>query len=105
MLQGQSIIQQDVETQKGIVVEVQDYMHGQSNYHINLQKDKVAIQREAEILEASPPIGRGGLEGAEWLETNGLGGWSGSTIIGCNTRGYHGLLIAATKPRKENRFN
>jgi hypothetical protein len=28
----------------------------------------------------------------EWLETNGLGGWSGSSIIGCNTRRYHGLL-------------
>src|SRR5882724_2667807 len=37
----------------------------------------------------------------EWLETNGLGGWSGSTIIGCNTRRYHGLLVAATKPPTE----
>jgi len=34
----------------------------------------------------------------EWLETNGLGGWASSTIIGANTRRYHGLLIAATKP-------
>ena len=34
----------------------------------------------------------------EWLETNGLGGWSGSTVIGCNTRRYHGLLVAATPP-------
>ena len=37
----------------------------------------------------------------EWLETNGLGGWSGSTIIGCNTRRYHGLLVAATVPPAE----
>ena len=34
----------------------------------------------------------------EWLETNGLGGYASSTIVGSNTRGYHGLLIAATKP-------
>ncbi|MEO6390314.1 MAG: glycogen debranching enzyme N-terminal domain-containing protein, partial [Pyrinomonadaceae bacterium] len=34
----------------------------------------------------------------EWLETNGLGGFSSSTITGMNTRRYHGLLIAATKP-------
>ncbi len=34
----------------------------------------------------------------EWLETNGLGGFASSTIIGLNTRRYHGLLIATTKP-------
>lgn len=34
----------------------------------------------------------------EWLETNGLGGWASSTIIGANTRRYHGLLVAATQP-------
>jgi predicted glycogen debranching enzyme len=34
----------------------------------------------------------------EWLETSGLGGFASATINGCNTRRYHGLLIAATKP-------
>src|SRR2546427_10804507 len=34
----------------------------------------------------------------EWLETNGLGGFASSTIIGLNTRRYHGLLVAPTKP-------
>ncbi len=34
----------------------------------------------------------------EWLETNGLGGFASSTINGLNTRRYHGLLTAATKP-------
>jgi predicted glycogen debranching enzyme len=34
----------------------------------------------------------------EWLETNGLGGYASSTILGLNTRRYHGLLVAATKP-------
>jgi predicted glycogen debranching enzyme len=36
--------------------------------------------------------------GREWLETNGLGGFSSSTIVGLNTRRYHGLLTAATHP-------
>ena len=34
----------------------------------------------------------------EWLETNGLGGFASSSITGMNTRRYHGLLTAATKP-------
>jgi predicted glycogen debranching enzyme len=34
----------------------------------------------------------------EWLETNGLGGFASSTIVGLNTRRYHGLLTAATRP-------
>jgi predicted glycogen debranching enzyme len=38
-----------------------------------------------------------GLE-REWLETNGLGGFASSTLAGLNTRRYHGLLTAATKP-------
>src|ERR1700687_2499858 len=36
--------------------------------------------------------------GREWLETNALGGFASSTITGLNTRRYHGLLTAATKP-------
>ena len=34
----------------------------------------------------------------EWLETNGIGGYACSTVIGCNTRRYHALLCAATAP-------
>ena len=34
----------------------------------------------------------------EWLETNGLGGYASSTIIGLNTRRYHGLLVGAYPP-------
>jgi glycogen debranching enzyme len=34
----------------------------------------------------------------EWLETNGLGGFASSSIAGINTRRYHALLTAATKP-------
>ena len=38
-----------------------------------------------------------GLE-KEWLITNGIGGYSSSTIIGSNTRKYHGLLVAPLTP-------
>lgn len=34
----------------------------------------------------------------EWLITNGIGGYSSSTVIGANTRKYHGLLVAALMP-------
>jgi predicted glycogen debranching enzyme len=34
----------------------------------------------------------------EYLETNGLGGWSGSSITGAHTRRYHGLFVAAINP-------
>jgi predicted glycogen debranching enzyme len=34
----------------------------------------------------------------EWLETNGIGGFASGTISGANSRRYHGLLCAATKP-------
>jgi predicted glycogen debranching enzyme len=30
----------------------------------------------------------------EWLETNGLGGYSSSTVTNCHTRKYHGLLVS-----------
>lgn len=30
----------------------------------------------------------------EWLETNGMGGYASSTIAGCHTRKYHGLLVS-----------
>src|SRR5580704_11924393 len=34
----------------------------------------------------------------EWLLTNGLGGFASSSVVGCNTRRYHALLVAATLP-------
>ena len=34
----------------------------------------------------------------EWLVTNGLGGYASGTVVGVNTRRYHGLLIAAVRP-------
>jgi predicted glycogen debranching enzyme len=34
----------------------------------------------------------------EWLETDGLGGYASSTVLGINTRRYHGLLVAPLTP-------
>jgi len=38
------------------------------------------------------------LLGKEWLLTNERGGYSSSTIVGCNTRRYHGLLVGSLNP-------
>lgn len=34
----------------------------------------------------------------EWIEANGLGGYASSTILGLNSRRYHGLLVTALNP-------
>ncbi len=34
----------------------------------------------------------------EWLLSNERGSYASSTIVGCNTRGYHGLLIGSLSP-------
>lgn len=34
----------------------------------------------------------------EWLLTNRIGAYSSSSAVGCNTRRYHGLLVASTIP-------
>ncbi len=34
----------------------------------------------------------------EWLVTNGIGGYASGTVAGLNTRGYHGILVAALHP-------
>ena len=51
-----------------------------------MQKEKVTLTNYEEAIQY------------EWIETNGLGGWSSATIIGSNARRYHGLLIASAKP-------
>ncbi|HEY2584763.1 MAG TPA: amylo-alpha-1,6-glucosidase [Tepidisphaeraceae bacterium] len=48
-----------------------------------------AIETERQL---EPPIHQ------EWLLTNGLGGSAFGTVVGCNTRRYHGVLVAATLP-------
>lgn len=41
------------------------------------------------------------LLGKEWLISNSRGSYSAGTVIGCNTRRYHGLLIASLRPPVE----
>lgn len=40
----------------------------------------------------------------EWIVTNGIGGYASSTVIGTNTRRYHGLLVAALNPPTERKL-
>jgi glycogen debranching enzyme len=35
---------------------------------------------------------------SEWLLTNGRGSYASSTVVGCNTRRYHGLLVGSLRP-------
>ena len=37
----------------------------------------------------------------EWLITNSRGSYASGTVIGCNTRRYHGMLIASLRPPVE----
>ena len=53
---------------------------------MQLKKDKTFLEDFTEAAEC------------EYLETNGLGGWSSSSITGAHTRRYHGLFVAAIKP-------
>ena len=53
------------------------------------------------MMDTTPPHDPEQSGRLEWLETNGLGGWASSSIIGMHTRRYHGLLIAATHPPAE----
>lgn len=65
-----------------------------------LRLDNTAIQTDVHKLFYGSSSGKL-WEGAEWIETNGLGGWASSSLSGCNTRRYHGLLVAAIKPPTE----
>jgi predicted glycogen debranching enzyme len=40
----------------------------------------------------------------EWIITNGLSGYASSTVLGINTRKYHGLLVAAYHPPGDRRI-
>ena len=40
----------------------------------------------------------------EWIITNGIGGFAASTIIGANTRKYHGLLVVPIIPPARRRL-
>ena len=39
----------------------------------------------------------------EWIISNGIGGYASSSVLGINTRKYHGLLLAALNPPVDRR--
>lgn len=54
------------------------------SYHLDIRTD-----------DAGPPAD---LLAVEWLQTSGTGGFAGASVLGCCTRKYHGLLVAAANP-------
>lgn len=63
-----------------------------------MAKDVHSLRPLAPGVIRCPEFHRDQLLSMEWLRANRLGAYSSSTIIGCNTRRYHGLLVAATNP-------
>lgn len=61
-----------------------------SNKSHNDSPSKVSISTANQAIED--------LLTREWLLTNEHGSYASSSIVGCNTRGYHGLLIGSLNP-------
>ena len=57
---------------------------------------KISIERD--ILSETDKAAK-----KEWILTNGLGGYASSTVLGINTRKYHGLLVASFNPPTDRR--
>ena len=61
----------------------------------------LTLQKTNDAAIISIPTGEKSVEDSldkEWLLTNDRGGYASSTIVGCNTRRYHGLLIGSLNP-------
>jgi glycogen debranching enzyme len=59
------------------------------------------LQQVDDATSLSVSIGDQAIEDlltTEWLLTNGRGSYASSTVAGCNTRAYHGLLIGSLRP-------
>ena len=58
------------------------------------------LRTDNNIVTALPTDGKSidELLSKEWLLTNSRGGYASSTIVGCNTRRYHGLLVGSPVP-------
>jgi predicted glycogen debranching enzyme len=54
---------------------------------VGTEEVRVALERDR-LCELDLALTR------EWLETSGSGAYASSTVLGCNTRRYHGLLVA-----------
>jgi hypothetical protein len=53
--------------------------------------------------EAAPDVALPVDERTEWLEADGLGGFSSGTTSGVRTHRYHALLLAAARPPADRR--
>jgi predicted glycogen debranching enzyme len=61
----------------------------------------LTLQKADNVVRICVPTDRQDIEtllAKEWLLTNGRGGYASSTIAGCNTRAYHGLLVGSLRP-------
>lgn len=61
----------------------------------------LALQKQTKNLAISVPTDSRPLDellAKEWLLSNSRGGYASSTVVGCNTRRYHGLLVGALNP-------
>jgi predicted glycogen debranching enzyme len=61
----------------------------------------LTLQKSAEAANISVSIAKKDVDNLltkEWLLTNGRGSYASSTVVGCNTRAYHGLLIGSLMP-------
>ena len=61
----------------------------------------LTLQKSDEVTNISVSISEKDIDNLlskEWLLTNGRGSYSSSTVAGCNTRAYHGLLIGSLTP-------
>jgi len=61
----------------------------------------LTLQKNSSLSEISLPLESMSVNemlSKEWLITNGAGGYAASSVAGCNTRRYHGLLIGSLNP-------
>jgi len=59
------------------------------------------LKRSSKIEMASIPVDEQSVQeqlSKEWLLTNDRGGFASGTVVGCNTRKYHGLLVGSLNP-------
>lgn len=73
---------------------------------MNSKPGKTKESQYLPLLEWGPSAWPTFPEGSkrEWLVANGLGGFAFGTVIGANTRRYHGLLVAALQPPVDRRL-
>ena len=63
-----------------------------------MEKVLPKISLERDILSETDKVAK-----KEWILTNGLGGYASSTVLGINTRKYHGLLVDSFNPPTDRR--